>query len=194
MVGLDVGVLRALVRDKRGDIRAILAKEGVTGYREDFALAIFLYTVETPALYAAIFPRARAPRKMAEHGPMLTGAGLVVGCRYKAVNGALRAKDRAVGGTLSDALRACMPFVRFLHQALISAPAKFVFEGRCHRGVQVCETNFLVTVVCPHSHRVRRAVGLPFTRCARPGGVLLRRQGVLVARVQEHLRRLRYHV
>jgi hypothetical protein len=104
-VGLDVSQLRALVAGKRGGMRAMLRAEGVADYREDFALAIFLYTLENPAL-------------------------------YKAINGALRAKDRVSSGRLSDQLRACMPFVKFLCEALANAPAKFVFLGRCHRGVK----------------------------------------------------------
>jgi hypothetical protein len=105
-VGLSVGALRDLVRDKRADMRAILIREGVSAYREDFALAIFLYTVEHPQL-------------------------------YKAINGALRARDRvSAAGALSDAMRACLPYAKFLCEALAGAPAKFIFDGRCHRGIQ----------------------------------------------------------
>jgi hypothetical protein len=103
---LDVERLRALVRGKRSGMRAILRREGCPDYSEDFALAIFLYTVEIPKLYAVI-------------------------------NGQLRSPDRGGGaGGVSVGLRACLPYIKYLREALLNAPPHMTFEGRCHRGIK----------------------------------------------------------
>ena len=104
---LDFAAVKTLLRGARAAIRAVLQREGCPEFGEESALAIRLYTVERPFRLYAI------------------------------VNGHMHAPDRAVGpGGASPGLRACLPFVRFLSDSLERAPQKFVYDGRCHRGVK----------------------------------------------------------
>ena len=75
-----------------------------------FALAIYAYTLEDPALYKAVNQAMYNPSR--------------------------RVKGATPGADLSPELRACMPYIRVLDTALERLPAAFVFCGRVHRGVR----------------------------------------------------------
>ena len=76
------------------------------GFLLDFAIAIYLYTLEDPAI-------------------------------YKLMNGAMFAPGRETAdGSVSDDIRACLPYIKFLDKSLISLPEKYHFKGRCFRGVK----------------------------------------------------------
>jgi hypothetical protein len=75
-----------------------------------FALAIYAYTLEDPAIYRVI--------------------NRVMFDPARGVKGAAPGKD------LSPALRACAPYIKLLDEALARLPAAFVFSGRVQRGVK----------------------------------------------------------
>ena len=75
-----------------------------------FALAIYAYTLEDPAIYRVI------NRVMFDPARRLKGA--------------------APGNDLSPALLACAPYIKLLDEALARLPAAFVFRGRVQRGVK----------------------------------------------------------
>eukprot|EP01043_Picozoa_sp_COSAG02_P049529 COSAG02_NODE_4982_length_4751_cov_8.305245_2_plen_1387_part_01 len=52
---------------------------------------------------------------------------------YRAVNRALRARLDA-SGQMSEAVKACLPFIKRLDWALDQAPTQFQYTGRCFRG------------------------------------------------------------
>ena len=81
-------------------------------YREDHALAIYIYTLEFPSVYGAL-------------------SRIMV------------ASDRAsASGELSQEMRACLPFLKFLREALARLPERFIFRSgqrhnrKCLRGVK----------------------------------------------------------
>ena len=81
-------------------------------YREDHALAIYIYTLEFPSVYAVL-------------------SRIMV------------ANDRAsASGELSQEMRACLAFLKFLCEALACLPERFIFRSaqhhnrKCLRGVK----------------------------------------------------------
>ena len=107
---VDSGRITRMLRDRRGRMQAILRAQGCPEFNIEFALAIWLYTLENPAL-------------------------------YKELNGAMQAPERlSASGTVSEQLRAVLPFAKLLQVALENAPAKFRYDGRCHRGVKFAFT------------------------------------------------------
>ena len=75
-----------------------------------FALAIYLYTLEAPAIYRVVNRVMFDPPR--------------------------RLKKAAPSNELSPALRACAPYIKLLDEALARLPAAFVFRGRGQRGVR----------------------------------------------------------
>jgi hypothetical protein len=72
----------------------------------DFALAVHAYTLENPSI-------------------------------YRVINGEMFSPEREKGtGGVSDRLRTCMPFIKYLDTALDSLPPQFIYKGRCLRGVK----------------------------------------------------------
>ena len=110
-VGIEVDDLEAGIDERR---RAWTKPGKLAGlglpvsYPIDFALAIYVYTLEDPKVYAVL------------NGSMFNND---------------RRKPGAVGG-ISDELQACMPFVKFLDAALAALPESFVFKGKVRRGVK----------------------------------------------------------
>eukprot|EP01043_Picozoa_sp_COSAG02_P073230 COSAG02_NODE_14148_length_1304_cov_3.160166_2_plen_180_part_01 len=104
--GLDLDQLQFIIQTREPTLRATLEREGIPDFRMDFAVAIYLYTIDDPKLYEIINTAAHSDDR--EDGP----------------------------GGLSPQLRACMPFIKFLDCALEALPDKYVFEGRVNRGVK----------------------------------------------------------
>ena len=79
-------------------------------YRLDFAIAIYLYTLARPSLYSVI--------------------------NKVMFNPARRTPGAAGAAGVSDDLRACMPYIKFLDAALEALPPAYVFRGELRRGVR----------------------------------------------------------
>ena len=79
-------------------------------YRLDFAIAIYLYTLAHPSLYSVI--------------------------NKVMFNPARRTPGAAGAAGVSDDLRACMPYIKFLDAALEALPPAYVFRGELRRGVR----------------------------------------------------------
>ena len=77
-------------------------------YPVDYAIAIHVYTLEDPCVYAVVNRAMFNPSR------------------------------RAPGGSshISDELRACLPYIKFLDAALAALPAEYVFRGKVRRGVK----------------------------------------------------------
>jgi hypothetical protein len=74
----------------------------------DFAIAIYVYTLSDPAVYAVI------NAEMFNEG---------------------RRKPGAISG-ISSSLRACLPFIKFLDSALAKLPESYIFQGEVRRGTK----------------------------------------------------------
>ena len=98
--GIDMEMVEFIVETRKPVLGATLAREGVPEYRLDFAVAIYLYTLDDPKFHEVINGAMHAPDR--DSGP----------------------------GGLSELLHACMPFIKFLDTALESLPAKFRFAGK----------------------------------------------------------------
>ena len=104
---LDMEELAFAVEVRIPELRATLVREGIEGvYRLDFALAIYLYTINAPKLYEIINSASHATDR--DSGP----------------------------GGLSPRLRACLPYIKFLDAALAALPAKYLHTGRVNRGIK----------------------------------------------------------
>ena len=104
---LDVAQVHGVIGSARAAIRDVLQAEGCPEFGEDAALAIRLYTIERPFRL------------------------------YRLVNGQMHAPERDAGpGGVSEGLRKCLPYIKYLCEAMENAPAKFVYSERCHRGVK----------------------------------------------------------
>ena len=104
--GLDLDELKFIIEMREHTLRATLEREGITGFWFEFAVAIYLYTIDSPKLYEMINSASHAPDRAADNGE------------------------------LSPKLRACMPFIKFLDSALDALPTKFLYTGRVNRGVK----------------------------------------------------------
>ena len=104
---LDIAQVHGVIASARAAIRGVLQAEGCPEFGEDAALAIRLYTIERPFRL------------------------------YRLVNGQMHAPERDAGpGGVSEGLRKCLPYIKYLCEAMENAPAKFVYSERCHRGVK----------------------------------------------------------
>lgn len=103
---LELDFVKELIDAKRPDLAAYLRAQGCADYPVDYALAIYLYTLEEPPIYEMLNQPMRSPTRA--EGP----------------NG------------MSMTLRGSLPMIKYLDTALEEAPAKFEFSGRCQRGVK----------------------------------------------------------
>ena len=112
-VGIDIDLLEEILRRQERDWRRQRKLEllGLPESFMNFALAIYVYTLEDPAVYTAV--------NGAMYNPARRGA-----------QGVLPGPD------LSPELQACLPYIRFLDTALERLPEAFIFRGRVHRGVR----------------------------------------------------------
>jgi len=108
-VGIDIDLLEEILRRQERDWRRQhkLERLGLPDSFMNFALAIYVYTLEDPAVYM-----------------------------YTAVNRAMFDPERQPGPDLSPELQACLPYIRFLDTALERLPEAFIYSGRVHRGVR----------------------------------------------------------
>ena len=112
-VGIDIDLLEEIFRRQERDWRRQRKLEGL-GLPDsfmNFALAIYVYTLEDPAVYTVV--------NRAMYNPERRGAQGVL-----------------PGADLSPELQACLPYIRFLDTALERLPEAFIFRGRVHRGVR----------------------------------------------------------
>ena len=79
-----------------------------TSYPVDYAIAIHIYTLEDPRVYAVVNHAMFNPSRRKPGAP----------------------------SHISDELRACLPFIKFLDAALAALPAEYVFRGEVRRGVK----------------------------------------------------------
>eukprot|EP01047_Picozoa_sp_COSAG01_P079939 COSAG01_NODE_15353_length_1347_cov_1.028045_1_plen_236_part_00 len=105
--GIAFAMIEFVITTRIPSLTAALKGHGGTqGYRLDYAVAIYLYTVDNPKIYQVLNGAMHAPDR--EVGP----------------NG------------ISPRLQACLPFIKYLDTALESLPAEFRFKGRVNRGVK----------------------------------------------------------
>jgi hypothetical protein len=96
----DHDILAVVIEEKRQNIRVKLRTCGDQDYSEEFALGVWVYSLEYPNVY-----------------------GLV--------NGVCHAADRRDGpGGMSESMRKCLPYIKFLDTALASLPEKYKFTGQ----------------------------------------------------------------
>ena len=79
-----------------------------TSYPVDYAVAIHIYTLEDPRVYAVVNDAMFNPSR----------------------------RKPGASSQISDELRACLPFIKFLDAALAALPAEYVFRGKVWRGVK----------------------------------------------------------
>lgn len=108
----DANILMEVIEGKREEWSTVLYEPQFFGlppsYRLDFAVAIYVYTLENPGVYRVI------NREMFNHERLLPGAA----------------------GGISDGLRVCMPYIKFLDSALEALPDAYVYRGQVCRGVK----------------------------------------------------------
>ena len=112
-VGIDIDLLEEIFRRQERDWRRQHKLEGL-GLPDsfmNFALAIYVYTLEDPAVYTVVNRAMYNPARRSVHGVL-------------------------PGPDLSPELQACLPYIRFLDTALERLPEAFIFRGRVHRGVR----------------------------------------------------------
>ena len=112
-VGIDIELIDEILSRQERDWRRQrkLERLGLPDSFMNFALAIYVYTLEDPAVYTAV--------NRAMYNPERRGAQGVL-----------------PGADLSTELQACLPYIRFLDTALERLPEAFIFRGRVHRGVR----------------------------------------------------------
>jgi len=108
---VDVDILEVIIKGKREEWKDFIYSLAggfnlPASYRLDFAIAIYVYTLNEPRVYAAV------NRQMFNKG---------------------RCKPGAISG-ISDSLRACLPYIKYLEAALEKLPASFLFKGKVRRG------------------------------------------------------------
>ena len=108
-LGIDQDDLCAVIEEKREEWAEMLVSGFAlpSSYPLDFAVAIYMYTLEDPPVYRTINKEMFNPSR--------------------------RQPGRA--GT-SPELLACMPYIKFLDAALDALPAAYQFQGEVHRGVK----------------------------------------------------------
>ena len=112
-VGIDIDLLDEILRRQERDWRRQrkLERLGLPDSFMNFALAIYVYTLEDPAVYTAVNRAMYNPARLDVQGVL-------------------------PGPDLSPELQACLPYIRFLDTALERLPEAFIFRGRVHRGVR----------------------------------------------------------
>ena len=108
---LDVDLLEEIVEGKREEWQDVLYSPAggfnlPASYGLDFAVAIYLYTLNEPSVYAVV------------NGEMFNKG---------------RRKPGAISG-ISDSLRACLPYIKYFDAALAALPGSYVFQGKVRRG------------------------------------------------------------
>ena len=104
---IETEMLEFIIEDRRPMLEATLLREQIGGsFWIEYAIAIFLYTIDEPKIYKFLNSAMHATDR--EVGP----------------------------GNVSPMLRACMPFIKFLDAALEALPSRFHFTGRVNRGVK----------------------------------------------------------
>jgi hypothetical protein len=110
---VDVDLLEDMITGKRDEWMDFIFSPAAgfnlpPSYRLDFAVAIWVYTLAQPAVYAVV------------NGEMFNDE---------------RRKPGAISG-ISDSLRACLPFIKFLDSALAKLPESYIFQGEVRRGTK----------------------------------------------------------
>jgi hypothetical protein len=110
---VDVDLLEEIIKGKREEWEDLLYSAAgpfklPTSYKIDFAIAIYVYTLNDPAVYAVV------NREMFNK---------------------TRRNPGAFSGT-SASLRACLPYIKFLDEALEALPDCYVFQGEVRRGAK----------------------------------------------------------
>ena len=113
-LGIDLEDLEAVIEGKCEEWALLLysASGGFrlpASYRVDFAVAIYVYTLEEPRVYGVVNLAMFNPTRR------LPGAG----------------------GGISTELRACMPFVKYLDAALEALPPAYHFAGQVRRAMDL---------------------------------------------------------
>jgi hypothetical protein len=108
---VDVDLLEEIVEGKREEWQDFIYSAAgdfnlPPSYGLDFAIAIYVYTLNEPPVYAAV------NREMFNKG---------------------RCKPGAISG-ISDSLRACLPYIKYLDTALEKLPECYMFQGEVRRG------------------------------------------------------------
>ena len=108
---VDVDLLEEIVEGKREEWKDFIYSPAggfklPASYRLDFAVAIYVYTLNEPPVYAAV------------NGEMFNKA---------------RRKPGAISG-ISASLRACLPYIKYLDAALEALPECYIFQGEVRRG------------------------------------------------------------
>ena len=103
---VDVDLLEVIVKGKREEWKDFIYSPAggfklPASYRLDFAVAIWVYTLAQPAVYAVV------NREMFNQE---------------------RRKPGAISG-ISSSLRACLPFIKFLDAGLEALPEPYIFQG-----------------------------------------------------------------
>jgi hypothetical protein len=108
----ELEILLAVIAGKGDEWRTLLqAPDGFAlpdSYRLDLALAIHIYTLENPGVYRVV------NREMFNPDRWQPGAE----------------------GGVSEALRACLPYIKMLDSALVALPEAYVFRDQVFRGVK----------------------------------------------------------
>ena len=104
--GVNVATLVYVIDHKRDEMAQLRSMPDMADYSVDMALAIYVYTLDSPSLYRVINAAIYAP-------------------------GRKRGRDG-----LSVKLRACLPYIKLLDAALVLLPARLRFAGECYRGVK----------------------------------------------------------
>ena len=110
---VDVDLLEEIIKGKRDEWMDFIFSPASgfnlpPSYALDFAIAIYVYTLSDPAVYAVI------NAEMFNEG---------------------RRKPGAISG-ISSSLRACLPFIKFLDSALAKLPESYIFQGEVRRGTK----------------------------------------------------------
>jgi hypothetical protein len=110
---VDVDLLEEIVKGKREEWKDFIYSPAAgfnlpASYWLDFAIAIYVYTLNDPAVYAVV------NAEMFNTGRRTPGA---------------------IAG-ISDSLRACLPYIKFLDAALAALPNCYVFRGEVRRGTK----------------------------------------------------------
>lgn len=104
---VDLELLRDVIEEQRRQwtVQRKMESLGLPPAFLDSALAIFIYTIDDPKIYLAVCGAMYSPQR------------------------------RQVGNTASAELIACLPFIKFLDNALIQLPPRFHYTGLVYRGV-----------------------------------------------------------
>jgi hypothetical protein len=110
---IDEAVMKAVVDGQHGIWRNVIYSDNggfdlPQSYKLDWAVAIYVYSLSDPKVFKVV------NREM-----------FSTDCRKSAIRGGV-----------SDGLSACLPYIRFLIDAIKVLPARYVFKGQVRRGVK----------------------------------------------------------